>query len=191
MGKLLIGLVLGIVLTVGLPLLFLGLGMFDVSARRGPGFIERNLAHMTVDACVEKRAPETSNPLGQDPAVLREGLEHYESSCVLCHAAPGLQPSEFARGLSPSAPMLDSRGTQASSDGELFWTVKNGIRMSGMPAFGPTHQDEEIWEMVAFVRHLPSITPDEKEHLRAALEGAEGEHHHAGEESEESEESED
>jgi mono/diheme cytochrome c family protein len=56
---------------------------------------------------------------------------------------------------------------QKRTDGELFWVVQNGIRMTGMPAFGPTHKDEEIWKIVAFLRHLPALTPEEEKALSA------------------------
>jgi mono/diheme cytochrome c family protein len=71
----------------------------------------------------------------------------------------------LAKGLNPSAPELQSSDTQAMSDGELFWTVKHGIRMTGMPAFAPTHTDAQIWKIVAFVRHLPNLTPEETAEL--------------------------
>ena len=65
-------------------------------------------------------------------------------------------------------------------DGELFWVVSNGIRMTGMPAFSPTHKQEEIWKIVAFVRHLPEITKEEQQILRAGHEEEAG-HHEAAE----------
>jgi mono/diheme cytochrome c family protein len=61
-------------------------------------------------------------------------------------------------------------------DGELFWTIRQGVRMTGMPAFAPTHSDEEIWKIVTFIRHLPHLTPEEKEKLRSVTE--EEAHHH-------------
>jgi mono/diheme cytochrome c family protein len=61
---------------------------------------------------------------------------------------------------------------QHRSDGELFWIVQNGIRMSGMPAFGATHKERQIWEIVAFLRHLPSLTPEEEKALAAATKEA-------------------
>jgi mono/diheme cytochrome c family protein len=77
--------------------------------------------------------------------------------------------------MNPAPPGLDSAHTQAFSDGALFWIVKNGIRASGMPAFGVNHQDAEIQDIVAFVRHVPKLTDEEKKELAAALPH---EHHH-------------
>jgi mono/diheme cytochrome c family protein len=93
--------------------------------------------------------------------------------CVSCHGAPGVDASPVGEGLNPPAPDLTLARIQERSDGELFWLVQNGIRMTGMPAFGPTHRDEEIWEIVAFLRHLPELTPEEEKAL-ASKEQPEG-----------------
>ena len=92
----------------------------------------------------------------------------------MCHGAPDVDAAELSKGLNPRAPktLADSD----LSDGKLFWIVKHGIRMTPMPAFGPTHSDEEIWKIVAFVRHLSKLTPQERDSLRAAT--SEEEHHH-------------
>jgi mono/diheme cytochrome c family protein len=73
--------------------------------------------------------------------------------------------SEIGEGLNPPATDLTLARVQDRADGELFWIVQNGIRMTGMPAFGPTHREEEIWKIVAFLRHLPEITPEEERQL--------------------------
>jgi hypothetical protein len=93
----------------------------------------------------------------------------------MCHGAPGIPATEIAKGLNPPPPSLGSEESD-TPDGELFWVTKHGIRLTSMPAFGPTHTDEEIWKIVAFVRHLPDLTPEERNSLREASEGEE--HHH-------------
>ena len=96
---------------------------------------------------------------------------------MLCHGAPGVDASEAGEGLNPPAPDLTLARIQKRTDGELFWILQNGIRMTGMPAFGPTHKDDELWKMVAFLRHLPQLTPEEEK----ALQTEEGSDHHAAE----------
>ena len=86
--------------------------------------------------------------------------------CVTCHGAPGVDASEAGEGLNPPAPDLTTGKVQKRTDGELFWLVQSGIRMTGMPAFGPTHKDEEIWKIVAFLRRLPALSPDEARELK-------------------------
>jgi mono/diheme cytochrome c family protein len=102
-------------------------------------------------------------------------MAHYKEMCVFCHGAPGVDASEAGEGLNPPAPDLTLAKIQKRSDGELFWILQNGIRMTGMPGFGPTHKDEELWKIVAFLRHLPELTPDEEKALKAHAE-ADAEH---------------
>lgn len=142
-------------------------GVFDVSATVHPSKLEKKLAGAALDRSVARRAPNTSNPVAPSPEVLRAGLAHYRGTCVTCHGAPGVDASEIGIGLNPPAPDLTLRKVQRRTDGELFWLVSHGIRMTGMPAFGPTHEDEDIWKIVAFLRHLPEITPEEEKELEA------------------------
>lgn len=151
-------------------------GAFDVAATRPPGTIEKRLAGMTLDRSVAKRAPDRKNPVAPSPEVFARGLRGYKEMCVTCHGAPGVDPSEAGQGLNPPAPDLTLAKVQARSDGELFWIIQNGIRMTGMPAFGPTHKEQAIWRMVAFVRHLPELSKDEEK----ALSGGHEEEHGGG-----------
>ncbi|HSM35415.1 MAG TPA: cytochrome c [Longimicrobiales bacterium] len=97
-----------------------------------------------------------SAPAALDSAALASGLDHFHAMCVDCHGAPGLERSEAGEGLNPPAPDL-SEVVEAEewSDAEMFWIVKNGIRMTGMPAFGPTHSDQDLWAIVGVVKALP------------------------------------
>jgi len=151
-------------------------GSFDVSASRPPGTLEKRLAGFALDHSVARRAPKVHNPQGKSPDAVRGGMAHYKEMCVFCHGAPGVDASEAGEGLNPPAPDLTGRKTQARTDGEIFWILKNGIRMTGMPAFGPTHKDEELWKMVAFLRHLPELTPEETKALKLSEE-ADEQHH--------------
>ena len=151
-------------------------GSITVGADIKPGLIERTLAPWARDRAVERHAPKTQNPFAGDPAAIAVGMDHYRENCLMCHGAPGIPATEIAKGLNPPPPSLGSEESD-TPDGELFWVTKHGIRLTSMPAFGPTHTDEEIWKIVAFVRHLPDLTPEEKNVLLEATEGEE--HHHA------------
>ncbi len=87
------------------------------------------------------------------------GAAHYKAMCVVCHGAPGVEPSEISQGLNPEAPDLKDAGANWP-DARIYWVVKHGIRMTGMPAFGKTHGEKELWAMVAFVKKYPSLTPE-------------------------------
>ena len=90
------------------------------------------------------------------------GFPHYHETCSLCHGAPGAPRPEFAEGLYPNPPFLVSDDVQRElDDAELFWVVKNGLKMTGMPSFGKTHTEEQIWGIVAFLRRLPNLAPEE------------------------------
>ena len=178
--KFLAGILAGILLLAVGAAAFVVSGAFDVAATVNPGKLEKRLASVALDRSVARRAPKTSNPAAASPEALQTGLAHYRGMCVTCHGAPGVDPSEIGVGLNPAAPDLTLAKVQARTDGELFWLVSHGIRMSGMPAFGPTHKDEEIWKIVAFLRHLPELTDEEENQLKGSGEAERpGGHEHA------------
>ena len=93
------------------------------------------------------------------PARIATGASLYTEMCTGCHLGPGLEKTEMSQGLYPQAPEL-ARG-EGRSAAEQFWTIKHGVKLSAMPAWGRTHDDQLIWDMVAFVRALPKMTPDQ------------------------------
>ena len=111
----------------------------------------------TSDHAVARRAAKISVPDLGSVDMAREGFEHYSEMCVDCHGAPGLKRSEVAEGLNPKAP--DLAVADVPGPAEEFWVVKHGIRMTGMPAFGPTHSDAKIWDIVAFLQRLKVMSP--------------------------------
>jgi mono/diheme cytochrome c family protein len=167
--------VVGILLTLLVPMLVLATGAINVGADAKPGFIERTLATWGRDQSVERRATKAKIPYTVDPAAIATGFDHYREDCVMCHEAPGVAGAELSKGINPPAPSLGS-GVNGTPDGQLFWVIKHGIRMTAMPAFGPTHTDEEIWKIVAFIRYLPDLSPQERDALRAST-GEEAHHH--------------
>jgi mono/diheme cytochrome c family protein len=175
--KLLGGILLGFVIVAVGAGVFVETGSFNVAASSPPGKLEEALARRALNRSVARRAPARQNPLTSSAELLREGLSHYHENCVGCHGAPGVDAAEYGEGLNPPAPDLTLPRVQRRPDGELYWIVANGIRMTGMPAFAPSHKEQEIWEIVAFLRHLPELSPEEQKRLKSAAEGKE-EHHH-------------
>ena len=98
-----------------------------------------------------------------DPNRISRGAGQYAEMCSGCHLAPGMKRTEISRGLYPRAPEL--RRKTDLTPAEQFWIVKHGVKMTGMPAWGITHEDELLWDVVAFVRRLPELTPDQYETL--------------------------
>ena len=171
----------GVVVTVLVGLAIGGFifatGRFNVAAIAPPDFIDK-VAPWALGKALDRRAREVTDPIAKDPGAVARGLSHYREDCLLCHGAPGVDAAEFQEGMNPTPPEIDAPPVQQASDAELFWVIKNGIRMTGMPGFGVNHKDEEIRHIVAFVRHVPQLTDAE----RQALKTGEGEeHHHDGE----------
>lgn len=91
--------------------------------------------------------------------LILSGFKGYDAMCVTCHAAPGKSASVIADGLYPKPPELANRESiEKWNDKELFWIIKNGIKLTGMPAYGPTHSDEDLWSIVAFLNRLPEMS---------------------------------
>src|SRR5207237_2238623 len=95
------------------------------------------------------------------PDRIRAGIRSDQAMCRVCHGRPGEESPPIREGLNPQPPKLDSERIRKRADAELFWVIKNGIRMTGMPAFGKTHKDQDVWSIVAFVRYLPTMRPGE------------------------------
>lgn len=116
------------------------------------------------DRSVAARARDIVVPTDLDDANrISTGAGLYAEMCSGCHLAPGMKRTEISRGLYPRAPEL--RRQTDLSPAEQFWIVKHGVKMSGMPAWGVTHDDKLLWDVVAFVRKLPELTPEQYETL--------------------------
>jgi mono/diheme cytochrome c family protein len=109
---------------------------------------------------VKARAQAVTPPPVPPSQKIGEAFRNFNEMCVQCHGAPGREPSVVGKGLNPRPPPL-SDAVRRWDRAELFWIVKNGIKMTGMPAFGPTHSDEELWLLVAFLERLPNTNPEQ------------------------------
>jgi mono/diheme cytochrome c family protein len=140
----------------------LAAGLVDFSASTPPGRLEERLATFALNRSIERHASRVVNPLARSPAAVAAGLALFRTHCVACHGAPGVDPTEGGASLNPPAPGLTLARVQARSDGELQWIVSNGIRMTGMPAFGSSRSDEDVWRLVAALRRLPNLSAEER-----------------------------
>lgn len=100
------------------------------------------------------------------PQRISLGAGLYNEMCSGCHLGPGVEASEMSKGVYPQAPVLTE--IQDLTAGQQFWVIKHGVKLSAMPAWGRTHRDPLIWDMVSFVRKLPGMTPDEYKRLVAS-----------------------
>jgi len=137
------------------------------SARDNPSAIETLIATTARQLAVPSQYRQLRNPLSSS-ADLRAGMEHFADHCATCHANDGSGDTLFGKGLYPKPPDMRQKETQMKSDGELYYTIENGIRLTGMPAFGEEHAkagDMETWNLVLLIRHLPKQTAEELQQM--------------------------
>jgi mono/diheme cytochrome c family protein len=135
-------------------------GFPNVAATKPENKIIDWFLNVTKDNSISKQAQKITAPSLEDSSKVAMGFNHYNEMCVTCHGAPGRKPDELAQGLNPSPPNL-ALSTRDMDPSEIFIVIKDGIKMTGMPGFGPTHSDSEVWAMVAFLKRLQTLTPDE------------------------------
>lgn len=155
-----------------LALGFVYAGAFNVAADEPHWPLTQRLLETARERSIATRADEIEVPNLEDPALLSMGAEHYSAMCTGCHLAPGEKSSELRQGLYPQPPDL-SRGAARRSPEEAFWIIKHGLKMTGMPAWGLTHDDRSIWGMVAFLEELPGLSQAQYQELVAQGSGHE------------------
>jgi mono/diheme cytochrome c family protein len=150
---------------VGLALLAAGWWFFSqgISTRTPPGEMEIAVARRARQAMIPASARTRQNPELATPESVRSGLEHWADHCASCHANDGTGDTAIGRGLLPRAPDMRLHDTQNLSDGELFYIIEHGVKLTGMPAWGTGTPDGEAdsWHLVHFIRRLPTLTEAE------------------------------
>ena len=136
---------------------FVQSGIFNVAATNKDGPIITWLLHTTMEKSVERRAQNIEVPDINKNEMILAGLSDYVEMCAQCHGEPDKPSSILRQGLNPAPPDLEHL-TEAGTAAEMFWIINNGIRMTGMPAFGKTHQANEIWPVVAFLQSARDLT---------------------------------
>ena len=128
-------------------------------------FIARQVRHLAIP--IEQR--NTPNPVPLSPDVIKESLAHFADHCATCHANDGSGQTPIGKNVYPKAMDLRLADTQSMSDGELFWVIRNGISFTAMPAWGEGDLDKDLdsWKLVHFIRHLPQLTPEELDQMKA------------------------
>jgi len=137
------------------------------SASEPPGALERWIARRARSAAMPAGARARANPLENSPEVLAEARAHWADHCATCHANDGSGDTLLGKHTSPPAPDMRLPATQKLTDGELFYVIQNGIRLTAMPAWssGSAHDEQDSWKLVYFIRHLPQLTLAEKQEM--------------------------
>lgn len=134
------------------------------SAREQPSKLEELVARTARNLATPASVKKVSNPQQSTPENIREGLEHFADHCAVCHANNGSGDTLFGRNMYPKPPDLRKAQTQELTDGEIYSIIQNGIRLTGMPAFGQPNRTDDLstWNLVVFIRHLPQLTSQEE-----------------------------
>ena len=135
------------------------LGVYNVAADDQHTVAVRNFLAYVSDHSVAARDGDIVVPPLKDPKMIAMGAVDYDSMCTACHLAPGMKENELRAGLNPKPPSF-ARRRRSGNAAEQFWIIKHGIKMTAMPAWGATHSDAEIWNIVAFYQSLPRMTPE-------------------------------
>ena len=150
-------------LTAGVAVAMVLVKGSGIGTRRDPFFMEARLARASWRWLVPPRTREAANPVPKTDEALAAARAHWADHCASCHANDGSGDVPVGRRVYPPAPDLRDRGTQALSDGELFYAIEQGIPWTAMPAWstGTPDGERETWQLVRFIRHLRDLTPDE------------------------------
>lgn len=155
---------------------FIWSGAYNIAADNPHWPLTERLMSTLRDRSIAAQASDVVVPALDDDSLIRTGAGNYDAMCVGCHLKPGVERSEVSAGLYPPPPNLTRRRTDDPA--RAFWVIKHGIKMSGMPAWGKSMEDEHIWGMVAFLRQLSDLSPE----LYRQLVAASGGHSHGGQE---------
>lgn len=137
------------------------------SARERPSAMETVVARTARQMAIPIDAKNQKNPFAPAADVLTDARRHFADHCAICHGNDGSGKTEIGQNLYPKAPDMRRPETQNLTDGQIYYVIHNGIRLTGMPAWGAQEKDEDSWKLVVFIRHLPQLTPDEEREMEA------------------------
>lgn len=165
---LVIGLLLG-----GFVLYIRGHGF---SAREQPTWMEKTMARNARKIATPSDAKNLTNPRQQQTAeMMAEAEEHFVGHCGSCHGIYGRGDTVIGKNLYPKVPDMTMADTQQMSDGEIYYVISNGVRLTGMPAWESEDKPEAIWDLVSLIRRLPKLSPEETKLLQESARNAGGE----------------
>ena len=148
---------------------FIWIGSRGISAKAEPGRLETLVARTMRRLAIPRTARELQNAIAKSPEIVAEGLAHYADHCAVCHANDGSGKTDIGTGLYPKPPDMRLAATQSLTDGELFYIIENGVRLTGMPAWSNATEEgkRSTWHLVHFMRELPTLTDDQIEKMKA------------------------
>lgn len=161
---------------------YLWSGAYNVGATEPHWDITYRLLEFVRDRSITAHSKGIEVPPLENEARLKIGIHEYDSTCVLCHGGPGVTREHYAMGMYPSPPDLASGDVMKKwNEAQLFWILQNGLKMTGMPAFGVVHDEEELWGTVAFMKTLAGMSAEEYRRITGRNQADEGAGHEHGE----------
>ena len=162
MGKFLLGIIVALVIVILAVLGIAMLGLFPTRANVEPKHWERHLAMSAVDASMDRHAPRISNPLTPTDQNLEDGMKLYTMNCALCHGTLDRKPSPLANSFYPPPPNLVSDPPD-DPEWHIFFTIRTGVRYTGMPAWDKTLSEPDMWKITMFLSHMDKLPPGAQE----------------------------
>jgi len=166
MGKFLLGVIVTLLVLILGGLGFAMLGFFPTVANVEPPHLERHFAMGAVDASMERHAPRITNPLMPTDQSLEDGMKLYTMNCALCHGGLDRKPSPLAMSFYPPPPNLVSDPPD-DPEWHIFYTIRTGIRYTGMPAWDKTLSDQDMWKITMLLSHMDKLPPAAQEYWKA------------------------
>jgi mono/diheme cytochrome c family protein len=168
MGKFLLGVIVTLVILILGGLGFTLLGFFPTAANVPPPHFERSLANSAVDASMERHAPRVTNPLMPTDQNLEDGMKLYTMNCALCHGGLDRKPVLLANSFYPPAPNLISDPPD-DPEWHIFYTIRTGVRYSGMPAWDKTLSEQDMWKVTMLLSHMDKLPPAVQDYWKTSF----------------------
>lgn len=168
MGKILLGVILALLILILGGLGFATLGFFPTSANVEPPHWETHLAMSAVDASMERHAPRVTNPLMPTDDNLKDGIKLYTMNCALCHGGLDHKPSTLSSSFYPPPPNLVSDPPD-DPEWHIFYTIRTGVRYTGMPAWDKTLTNDDMWKITMFLSHMDKLPPTVQDYLKTSF----------------------
>ena len=158
------GFVLGIVATLAVAALvgYVGINqglLIPANADAAPGKFETWIAKRSLHAEIAREAPKGDNPVPATEVNFVEGIKLYGYHCAACHGVADGKPSTIAIGLYQHAPQLSADGVEDDPDGVTYWKIAHGIRLTGMPSYGKSLSERQMWTIALFLKHMDALPP--------------------------------
>jgi mono/diheme cytochrome c family protein len=168
MGKFIAGIVFAVIAFIVAMLIYSRGGYMAVNADVTPSSVEHWVANSALDASVERQAPHVDNPVPKTDANLIDGVKLYSMNCAVCHGGLDRKRNKLGEAFYPPAPQILVRGLH-DPEWHIFFVVKHGVRLTGMPAWDKVMSDDDMWKITAFVKQINQLPPAVEQQRKQAL----------------------